>query len=284
MEVNPKSDLHLDTFDLASVKALDARDLYSLRGKVAVVTGGGGDLGRILSAGLGMAGASLLLTDVKAQAMAESVDVLRAAGITSDAMEADLLALETPNRLVQAALDRFGRLDILVNCAGVNRRQPIADVTCEDYDWIMDVDLRAPYFISQAASRVMAAAGSGAIVNVGSLNSAVGLENVSVYGAAKGGLSQLTKVMAVEWSHLGIRANCLAPGFMLTQLSNPLWERGSPRQWMVDRIPMKRPGRPRELVGMCLLLASEAGSYITGQTFYVDGGFLAGSRWIADEG
>jgi NAD(P)-dependent dehydrogenase (short-subunit alcohol dehydrogenase family) len=279
-----KFEVRPDPFDVDSVNELAPDRLYSLRGKVALVTGGGGDLGRYLAAGLGAAGAELLLTDVKASELAESVRVLTAGGITADAVEADLLAADTPDRLVQTVLDRFGRLDVLVNCAGVNRRQPMFDVTPESYDWITGVDLRAPYFLARAAARVMAARGGGVIVNIGSLNSAVGLENVSVYGAAKSGLSQLTKVMAVEWTHLGVRANCLAPGFMLTTLSRALWENRSSRRWMVDRIPMKRPGRPRELVGMCLLLASDAGSYINGQTFYVDGGFLAGSRWMADEG
>lgn len=276
-------EVHLDPFDVNTIMEYAPLDLYSLRGKVALVTGGAGDIGRNLAAGLGAAGAKILLTDVKAAELAETASVLTAAGIDAAVIEADLLAPETPDRLIQAAVDRFGRLDVLVNNAGVNRRRPIDAVTPEEYDWIMGVDLRVPYFLSRSAARIMSTTGGGVIVNIGSINVAVGLENVSVYGAAKGGLSQLTKVMAIEWSHLGIRANCLAPGFMLTPLSRALWENPSSRSWLLDRIPMKRPGRPSELVGMCVLLASDAGSYINGQTFFVDGGFLAGSRWTEDE-
>jgi NAD(P)-dependent dehydrogenase (short-subunit alcohol dehydrogenase family) len=125
--------------------------------------------------------------------------------------------------------------------------------------------------------------GGGAIVNISSLNAAYALEHISVYGPAKAGLSQLTRVMALEWSQDGIRANAIAPGFMDTPLAAPIWADPDRRRWILNRVPMKRPGRPEELIGTCLLLASDAGSFLTGQTLYVDGGALAGGRWFTPD-
>jgi NAD(P)-dependent dehydrogenase (short-subunit alcohol dehydrogenase family) len=184
---------------------------------------------------------------------------------------------------VEGTVERFGRLDVLVNCAAVNRRMPILEMDVETYDSIMALDLRLPYFLSQRAARVMKEQGGGAIVNISSLNAAYALEHISVYGPAKAGLSQLTRVMALEWSEDGIRANAIAPGFMDTPLSAPIWADPDRRRWILNRVPVKRPGRPEELVGTCLLLASEAGSFLTGQTLYVDGGALAGGRWFTPD-
>ena len=255
--------------------------LYSLAGKVAVVTGGAGGIGRWLAAGLGGAGATVALVDVDQAAMGAAMTGLTSAGVTVEPLVSDLVAPDAPSRVVNHVVERCGRIDVLINCAAVNRRQPITDVDPETFDQILGLDLRVPYFLSQAAARAMAAGGSGSIVNIGSINCAVGLQDVSVYGIAKAGLMQLTRVMAVEWANDGIRANCLAPGFMATPLSRPVWEDPVRARWMLERIPLRRPGRAEELVGLCLLLASDAGSYITGQTFYVDGGFLAGSPWSA---
>jgi NAD(P)-dependent dehydrogenase (short-subunit alcohol dehydrogenase family) len=266
--------------DAAAVGDLAPARALSLAGRVALVTGAGGDIGAWLAAGLGAAGAALLVTDADAERLAHTEALLAAAGVPVAALALDLTAPDAPARLVAAATDRHGRLDALVNCAAINRREPILDVAPQTWDALVAVDLRAPYFLAQAAARAMIDAGhGGAIVNVGSINVAVGLYGVSVYGAAKAGLAQLTKVMAVEWSEHGIRANCLAPGFMATRLSRPVWEDPRRRAWMLDRIPQKRPGHPRELVGPCVLLCSDAGAYLTGQTLFVDGGFLAGSPW-----
>src|SRR3990172_297882 len=129
----------------------------------------------------------------------------------------------------------------------------------------------------------MIEAGGGAIVNISSLNFAYGLEQISVYGPAKAGLAQLTRVMALEWAPYGIRANAIAPGYMDTPLAAPVWADPDMRRWIMNRVPMKRPGRPAELVGMCQLLASDAGSFATGQTLVVDGGFLAGRPWFTPD-
>jgi NAD(P)-dependent dehydrogenase (short-subunit alcohol dehydrogenase family) len=266
----------------AAVASLAPASRFALEGRVALVTGAGGELGGWLAAGLGAAGARVLLTDLDAAALEATVEHLRGAGVAAATLAVDLVEDGAPARCVEAALDAFGRIDVLVNGAAVNRREAVLDVAPEAFDRLMAVDLRAPYLMAQAAARAMVAGGhGGAIVNVGSINVAVGLQGVSVYGAAKAALAQFTKVLAVELAVHGIRANCLCPGFMATRLGEPIWRDRSRRAWLVDRIPQRRPGRPDELVGALLLLASDAGSYLTGQTLFVDGGFLAGSPWDA---
>jgi len=168
---------------------------------------------------------------------------------------------------------------VLVNNAGVNRRERVFDVSREHWDLIQTLNLRIPYELSRATAKVMAKGDGGSIVQIGSLNNAIGLEAVSVYGAAKAGLCQLIKPMSVEWAQYHIRVNAICPGFMLTPLSKPLWDDPSRGPWLMERSLSKRPGYPDELVGCCLLLASNAGSFITGQAIYIEGGWLAGTPW-----
>jgi NAD(P)-dependent dehydrogenase (short-subunit alcohol dehydrogenase family) len=264
----------------SAVAALAPASLFRLDGRAAAVTGGAGEIGGWLAGGLAAAGARVALVDVDAPGLERVAATLRQAGAEVALVHADLTEAGAPARCVEATVEAFGSLDVLVNCAVINRREPLVDVEAATFDRLMAVDLRAPYLVAQAAARSMIAAGrGGAIVNVGSVTVAIGLQDVSVYGAAKAALAQLTKTMAVEWSHHGIRVNCLCPGFMMTELSEPVWHAESRRRWLLDRIPMRRPGRPDELVGPLLLLAGEAGGYMTGQTVFADGGFLAGSRW-----
>jgi NAD(P)-dependent dehydrogenase (short-subunit alcohol dehydrogenase family) len=254
--------------------------LFSLKGKVAVVTGAGGGLGAWLSAGLAAAGADLLLTDHPRSPTEETASVIRQQGVRVHQYECDLLDEDAAARIVAAAVKEFGRVDVLVNNAGTNRREPIFEVTRKTWDLISTVDLRLPYELSRETAKVMADRNSGgAIVHIGSLNNAIGLEGVSVYGAHKAALCQVAKSMAIEWARYRIRVNALCPGFMLTPLSKPLWDDPQKGRWILERSLMRRPGYPEELIGMLLLLASEAGSFITGQTMYVEGGWLAGTPW-----
>ena len=180
---------------------------------------------------------------------------------------------------MRAVRDSFGSIDILVNCAGTNRRMPIDEVSPEVYDQLMAVNLRSPYFLSQQVARGMAAGGRGKILHIGSLTTQIGLGDVSVYGMTKSALSQLTRTMAVEWAAHNIQVNCLCPGFIATELTEPLWNNPDRRDWMLERLPIRRAGTPADLAGMALLLSSRASDYITGQTIFVDGGFTAGSPW-----
>ncbi len=268
-------------FEADAVRALAPHSLFSLEGRVAIVTGAAGGIGRWLCAGLGAAGASILATDVDESGLAELQGVLGDAGVVLECLRADLDHEGAPDLIVSAATERFGALHVLVNNAAVNRRMPILEMDVETWDWITRLDLRLPYFLSQRAARTMIEQGAGgAIVSISSLNAGYALEQISVYGPAKAGLSQLTRVMALEWAEHGIRANAIAPGFMDTPLAAPVWADPDMSRWIFNRVPVERPGRPDELIGACLLLASEAGSFLTGQTLYVDGGASAGGRWF----
>ncbi|MFQ5426169.1 MAG: SDR family NAD(P)-dependent oxidoreductase [Gaiellales bacterium] len=263
-----------------SIRSLAPAALFSLEGKAAVVTGAAGGIGRWLAAGLGTAGAALLLVDLDGPRLSALADTLQECDVVVETLVADLAGDDAPQRVVEEAVARLGSLDVLVNNAATNRRMPILDVDPDTYEAIMRLDLRLPYFLSQAAAREMRASGGGAIVNISSINALFGLEQVSVYGAAKGGLSQLTRVQALEWARDGIRSNAIAPSFIDTPLARPILQDPERRRWILNRVPMRRPGRPDELVGLCLLLASGAGSFLTGQTFVADGGLLAGGNWF----
>ncbi len=254
-------------------------ELFSLRGRVALVTGASGDIGRALAWGFAWAGAAVALngrTQGRLEALQQEI---QGQGGEAAVFLADLSDLAAISALVTAVVERFGRIDILVNCAGTNRRQPIMDVTPEVYDQIMATNLRSAYFLSQAIVPHMMRQGGGKIINIGSLTSTIGLGDVSVYGMTKGALAQLTKTMAVEWAEYNVQVNCLCPGFIATELTAPIWADPERRRWILDRLPIKRPGRPADLVGMAIYLASSASDYMTGQSIYIDGGFLAGSPW-----
>lgn len=267
--------------DRAALADLGPGSLFRLDGRVAIVTGAAGGLGQWFAGGLGAAGASVLVTDLEQAPLDDLVTMLAGAGIDAAAVAVDLADDAAPERIVAAAVERLGGVNVLVNNAAVNRRMPMLEMDGESWDWITRIDLRVPYFLSQAAARRMIEQGTGgSIVSVSSLNALYALEQISVYGPAKAGLTQLTKVMALEWAEHGIRANAIAPGFMDTPLAAPVWADDEMRRWILNRVPVERPGLPRELVGACLLLASDAGSFLTGQTLHVDGGASAGGRWF----
>jgi NAD(P)-dependent dehydrogenase (short-subunit alcohol dehydrogenase family) len=253
--------------------------LFSLHDRVAVVTGAAGGVGRWLSAGFGLAGARVLLTDIDADGLRVLQADLHAVDVEVAAFTADLDDPESPERIVAAALERFGRLDVLVNNAGINQRVPMLDVDAELLERIWRVDYIRCYQLAQAAAQVMIEAGGGSIIHIGSINNLIGLEDVSMLGPSKAALSQLAKAMTVELAHLGIRTNVLAPGFLDTPMNATHWDDPTRGPWIMDRTPMNRPGHPAELVGAALLMASPAGSFLSGQTIYVDGGITAGSRW-----
>jgi NAD(P)-dependent dehydrogenase (short-subunit alcohol dehydrogenase family) len=256
------------------------KDLFSLESKVALVTGGSGDIGLAIARGLALAGAHLALNGISQTRLSKAQEDLSGIPVTIRVFPMDVSDPRFASTLVQDVSESMGGLDILVNCVGVNRRKPILDTPPEDYEFIMNANLRSAYFVSQAAARQMIERGGGKILNIGSLTSVMGLSDVSVYGMSKAALVQLTKTMAVEWAPYNIRVNCLAPGFFVTRMTREsLWSDPQKSKWMLDRIPVGRPGYPTDLVGAVLLLASTAGDYITGQTLWVDGGVLAGSHW-----
>lgn len=253
--------------------------LFSLEGKTVLVTGAGGGIGRVLARALAEAGAVVGIHDLTERHLEEPRRLIDEVGGESVPLTADLADVEACRRLIADAHAAMGRLDVLVNCAATNRRKRIEHVTQDDFDTIVAVNIRSIFFLSQAAYPIMRDQGGGKIINVGSVNIFYGLDTVSVYGLTKGALAQLTRVMAVEWAEDNIQVNCLAPGFMMTPLSKPVWEDTYKAEWLRGRIPARRPGQPEELVGTVLLMAGDASSYMSGVTVPVDGGFLAGGSW-----
>lgn len=256
------------------------RDRFSLVGRVALVTGAGGGIGRAFAWALADAGAIVAAHERTLDDLAPTRELFQPAGFTMSEFEADLEDAGTPGDLVESVLARLGRLDILVNCAAYIARGRIEDTDTATFDKVVAVDVRAPYFLSKAAYRHMRDAGGGSIVNIGSVNTFFGLDAVSVYGLSKGALAQFTKAAAIEWAADHVRVNSITPGFIHTPVNTTaLWGDERRRSWILDRVPMARAGLPDDLIGALLYLASDASSFVTGQTIIVDGGFLAGGSW-----
>jgi NAD(P)-dependent dehydrogenase (short-subunit alcohol dehydrogenase family) len=258
--------------------------LFSLEGKTALITGASGGIGRALAIAMAEAGALVGLNGVSQEKLESTRQAVSQAGGRSIVLQQELQSVPGCRELIARARKEMGRLDILVNCAGVNRRRPIREVTEEDFELITNVNLKAVLFLSQTAAELMREQGGGKIINIGSITSTDGLGGVGVYGITKSGVAQLTKTMALEWAKDNIQVNCLAPGFILTPLTEKgVWGDEHRKKWLTERIPARRPGQPEELTGAALLLASAASSYLTGQIINVDGGYLAGGSWLRDE-
>ncbi|MDF5751653.1 SDR family oxidoreductase [Spongiactinospora sp. TRM90649] len=253
--------------------------LFSLRDMTALITGAGGGVGGWLAIGLAAAGARLVLSDVNEELCGRLSNFLSNRGVDFIVVPADLREVDAPRQLVARSVERYEALDVVVNAAAMNERRPIASVGTDLWTEIANVNLRSAYFIAREAMLSMRNSGGGSIINITSVNSEIGLEDVSVYGAHKAALAQATKTMCIEWAKYNIRVNCIAPGFLMTSLSRPLWLDEDRAKWILDRCPMRRPGAPSELIGACLLLASGAGSFISGSSILIDGGLLAGSPW-----
>jgi len=253
------------------------RELFDLSGRVAVVTGGSRGLGLEIAEGLGEAGARVVVAARRAQWLGPAEEHLRARGIEVTAVACDVADPEQARRLVQVAVDRFGRLDVLVNNAGVSWGAPLEEMPLERWRQVLDVNLTGTFLVTQAAVPVMKAAGWGRIVNVASVAGLVGspaeiLDAVG-YAASKGGVVALTRDLAVKLAPFGITVNAVAPGFFPTRMSEKLLERVGDR--VVSRVPMGRLGREGDLKGVVVFLASEAARYVTGQVLAVDGGSTA---------
>jgi 2-deoxy-D-gluconate 3-dehydrogenase len=254
--------------------------IFGLAGKTALVTGASGGIGRALAVGLAGAGAVVAAHGRSEPQLRETRAAVEAAGGLTETFTADLNTPDGATRLIADVQAKLRRLDVLVNCAGMNRRKPIDQVPGQDFDTIVNVNLRSVYFLSQAAHPIMKAQGGGKIVHVASLTSSIALAGTSVYGMTKAALAQLAKTQAVEWAKDNIQVNCLAPGFILTPLTEgALWGDPKRRQWLLGRIPAKRPGTPEEMVAAVLYMAGPGSSYLTGQMITVDGGVLAGGSW-----
>lgn len=258
--------------------------IFGLNGKVIVVTGAAGGIGSAISRALASAGAQVVLCGrhlEKCQALAD--EITERIGGAASAHMLDVADLNSIQNCVDEVIARYGRIDVLFNVAGINKREGLLDVTPETYDRIMDINLKGVFFMSQAVAREMYRRKSGNIINIGSHNDTGMLGGCSVYGASKSGVIALTRSMAVEFAQYGIRCNAISPGHILTELTQVTWDHPTRGDYLRERIAMGRPGEPDELAGMAVMLASDASSYMTGQAFHVDGGCLCGGKpWEYD--
>lgn len=253
--------------------------LFSLESKVALVTGAGRGIGRAIAEGLAAAGAKVVCAARTRSQLDEVVAAIESHGGHAMACEMDMKDLPSIQAGVDATLAAYGQIDILVNNAGMNIREPFTEVSEEHYDEIVAVNQKGLFFLSQAVAKHMIPRKSGKIIHVGSLNSGISLSQVSVYTATKGAVDQLAKAHAVELGKHNIQVNCICPGFIVTHLTQKLWSDPTMREWGKKRVVMERLGAPEDLAGTAVYLASSASDYVTGQSIYVDGGFMAGEVW-----
>ncbi|MBP90528.1 MAG: 2-deoxy-D-gluconate 3-dehydrogenase [Planctomycetaceae bacterium] len=255
--------------------------LFSVEGQVVVVSGGSRGIGRAIARGFAERGAKVVITGRDIDTL---IQVAQETGGDTTGIACDVAKSSDIESLVAQVIKTFGRIDTLVNVAGVNRRKPALDVTEGDYDFILDINLKGAFLLSQAAGRHMVERGAGCQINIASLNTDRPLRDVLPYAMSKAGIAHMTRGLALEWGPSGVRVNGIAPGFVLTDLTQKLWSDETMLAWGKVNTPQERLGVPDDMVGAAIFLASPASAFMTGQTIYVDGGFTAGSAWPIPDG
>ncbi|MGQ0635595.1 MAG: SDR family NAD(P)-dependent oxidoreductase [Planctomycetaceae bacterium] len=254
-------------------------NLFSVSDQVILVSGGSRGIGKALAAAFAARGANTIITGRDAGALAATAREISTGEYPVEHVACDVADLTHIDRLVKTVIDTHGRIDTLVNVAGVNKRKKVETFTPEEFDFILDINLRGMFFLSQAAGRHMIGQKAGTIINIDSLNTNSPLKGVLPYAISKAGVSMMTRGMAAEWGEHGVRVNAIAPGFILTDLTNKLWSSPTMQAWNRQVCPLQRLGTVDDLVGAAIFLASNASAFMTGQVIYVDGGMSAGTLW-----
>jgi NAD(P)-dependent dehydrogenase (short-subunit alcohol dehydrogenase family) len=253
------------------------QNLFDLSGKVAVVTGASRGLGQYFSRALAGAGADLVITSRQLESLSAFRQELESMGRRALPLELEVQDYESIQQMIEKAWRNYGKIDILVNNAGCNIRKPAAEVTWDDWNLVLNTNLRGTFFTAQAVAQKMIPRRYGRIINIGSVTSVFGYAGLAPYCASRGGVKQLTMSLADDWGKFGITVNCLAPGWFKTEQTRVLYENKEWVDYLTDRIPLKRPGTPHDLDGAVVFLASDAAAYLTGQTILIDGGITTGS-------
>jgi gluconate 5-dehydrogenase len=250
---------------------------FDLSGKTALVTGASRGLGLGFAKTLAEAGANVIMTSRTLASLDEPAAEVESLGAKVAKIELDVREQASIQKAVAEAMKAFGSIEILVNNAGCNIRKPALDVEWDDWNLILDTNLRGVFFVAQEVARHMAERKYGRIINIGSVTCVAGYAGLGPYGASRGGTKQLTMSLAHDWGEHGITVNCLAPGWFKTAQNRVMYEQEGWVEYLCERIPLGRPGAPGDLDGALLLLASDASAYITGQTLLVDGGISVGA-------
>jgi len=256
-----------------------SEELFSVAGQNVVVTGGSRGIGRAIAEGFAARGANVLICSRSQESVETALKEMGDAGLKADGVACDVSDEQQILTTVQTAISRLGHIDTLVNVAGVNRRKRAETVTADDYDFILDTNLRGAFLMSREVGKHMIERKSGAQINIESLNTWMPLKGVLPYAMSKFGMQGMTRGLALEWGRHGVRVNSLAPGFILTDLTRKLWSDPEMQAWNQANAPLGRLGEPEDMVGTAIFLASKASAFMTGQTLYVAGGFSAGWSW-----
>jgi gluconate 5-dehydrogenase len=250
---------------------------FDLTGKVAIVTGTSRGLGQTFARALARAGADLVITSRDVSSLKEFQAEMKALGRKVLQLSLDVRELASIQNMVKAVIEHYGKVDILVNNAGCNVRKPALEITWDDWNLVLDTNLRGSFFVSQAVAGYMISRKYGRVINIGSVTCVAGYAGLGPYGASRGGIKQLTMSLADDWGKDGITVNCLAPGWFKTSQNAVMYQDPEWVEYLSDRIPLKKPGQPPDLEGAIVFLASDASAYITGQTLLVDGGISTGA-------
>ncbi|PWA12789.1 2-deoxy-D-gluconate 3-dehydrogenase [Pueribacillus theae] len=249
--------------------------MFSLKGKTAVVTGASRGIGKEIALTLASAGAQVIVTSRNLEKLNGVKQKIESFGGTATAIQADMGDLKRINAFFAEIVERFSKLDLLINNAGTTVLKRAFDILEEDWDNVLNTNLKGLFFASQAAAKLMKETGGGKIVNIASVLGAVGEELAAPYIASKGGVIQLTKALALEWSRFGIQVNAVGPGYVKTEINAELLDNEKAGSHIRNKIPMRRLGSTKEVASGVLYLCSDEASYITGQTLFIDGGWLA---------
>ncbi len=252
-------------------------ELFDLSEKVAIVTGASRGLGQYFARALAKSGADLVITSRDLSSLTEFKQEIESLGRKALPVQLDVLSQSDIDNMVRMAINEYGKIDILVNNAGLNIRRPSTDVSQEDWDTILNTNLKGSFFCAQAAAKEMIKRKHGRIINVGSCTCVFGMEGIAPYTASRGAILSMTRSLAAEWGKFGITVNVLAPGWFKTAQNAVLYENKEWVDYITERIPLNRPGQPHDLDGTVIFLASDASEYITGQIILVDGGFTTGA-------
>jgi NAD(P)-dependent dehydrogenase (short-subunit alcohol dehydrogenase family) len=256
----------------------NVHNFFDLSGKVALVTGTSRGLGQYMGRALARAGADLVITSRKIADLEPFKAEVESLGRKAFPVELDVRNYDSIQNATKAAIAHYGKIDILVNNAGLNVRKPAVDLTWDEWNLVLETNLRGEFFMAQAVARdSMIPNQYGRIINIGSVTSVFGYAGLTPYSASRGGVKQMTMSLADDWGKHGITVNCLAPGWFKTAQNAVLYENKEWLEYIIDRIPMRRPGAPQDLDGAVVFLASDASAYFTGQTMLVDGGITTGA-------
>lgn len=255
------------------------QELFSVKDQVTLVSGGSRGIGRGIAAGFADQGAQVIITGRDLASLEKTATEIGGGEHEVTPLVCDVAQPDDIEKLVETVIGRFGRIDCLINVAGVNRRMKVEKFTLEDYDFILDINLKGAFLLSVAAGKQMVQQKSGTQINIASLNTFRPLKGVLPYAMSKAGMGAMTRGLALEYGPHGVRVNAIAPGFILTDLTQKLWSDKTMQEWNAANCPLGRLGKPEDMAGTAIFLASPASAFLTGQVIYVDGGITCGIHW-----